>query len=307
METSKKKNIKQNARLLRKQLKNTDDTCAIEKTTWDLFSDHGILYSFPDSVFPAGTTFYRVRKAYASELIGTNDCWNPPKNIVNLNRFNQKNESILYISYKHPESAILEAKMDYWDRFLLIRYESIKQIDAKFINKVISKESKFKVVKGVNIINRVIRNTIMSAGNELVYHATNTIKKKINFNDVNSKEESSRALLYSSVIDSKYLNMAMNPEYAKDSLVIKDVKYCVNFFGYYGIGSSVYVVNDIFIKDEKIGFSIPKHDVSIETTPQVILDVNDIAKELLVHLNNGDTKKADIERKRNLTLNDSRF
>ena len=87
--------------------------------------------------YPAGTQFYRVRSIPKDDHVlplrsmsKVGDCWEPPPGIVKMGRLNKAGEPLLYTCPQDPRPAIGELKIPDGERFSLIVYEAIEDINV---------------------------------------------------------------------------------------------------------------------------------------------------------------------------------
>ena len=90
--------------------------------------------------YPTGTRFYRVRsiqkddkKLPLKSMSKISDCWEPPKEIVDIGRLNKAQEPLLYTTPGHPMTAVEELKIPDNEFFSLIVYEATQQINVAMI------------------------------------------------------------------------------------------------------------------------------------------------------------------------------
>ena len=90
--------------------------------------------------YASGTKFYRVRSIPEDDHIlplrsmsKTADCWEPPREIVGIGRLNKEGEPLLYTSPIDPFVAIGELKVPDGERFSLIVYEAVEDVNVAMI------------------------------------------------------------------------------------------------------------------------------------------------------------------------------
>ena len=90
--------------------------------------------------YPAGTRFYRVRSIPRDDrklplkfMSKVSDCWEPPKEIVDIGRLNKAHEPLLYTTPGHPMTAVEELKISENEFFSLIEYEATQKINVAMI------------------------------------------------------------------------------------------------------------------------------------------------------------------------------
>ena len=90
--------------------------------------------------YPSGTRFYRVRsipkddrKLPLKSMSKVSDCWEPPKEIIDIGRLNKAQEPLLYTTPGHPMTAVEELKISDNEFFSLIEYEATQKINVAMI------------------------------------------------------------------------------------------------------------------------------------------------------------------------------
>lgn len=93
-----------------------------------------------NSQYPAGTKFYRVRVIPKDDHITplrsmskVADCWEPPPEVVKMGRLNKEHEPLLYTSPVDPLVAIDEIKIPDGERFSLIVYEAVEEVNVTVV------------------------------------------------------------------------------------------------------------------------------------------------------------------------------
>lgn len=183
--------------------------------------------------YPKGTRFYRIRKLGVNDhyiplkaLSKKQDAWNAPEKFCKLGRLNKEGESLLYTVPQIPFIAVEEMKVQDNEWFLLIVYESIKDIKANMIGTWNDSE---EFSEDENLKMRMINNTLgmiftkdVGKGTEFLYRASERIAK--DYFDL--PKEIQDAWCYPSVAAKKGYNVCFRPEVASEVLSLVGIQVC---------------------------------------------------------------------------------
>ena len=185
--------------------------------------------SFPP--FPIGTRFYRVRTIPSCDrqlplksMSTIHDCWEPPKEIVDIGRLNRAKESLLYTTPVNPFIVIEERKIPEKEFFSLIVYEAIEQINVvpigircayKGLNE--SEILKLRMFEDF-LCHEFIRD--VGKGTEYLYRNSEYIAKR--FFDL--PPEVQDAWCYPSIVKKENYNVCFRPNKRKEKLKLIGVQ-----------------------------------------------------------------------------------
>ena len=154
------------------------------------------------------------------------DAWNAPEIFCKLGRLNKEGESLLYTVPQIPFIAVEEMKVQDNEWFLLIVYESVKDIKANVIGTWDDSE---EFSEDENLKMRMINNTLgmiftkdVGEGTEFLYRASERIAK--DYFDL--PKEIQDAWCYPSVAAKKGYNVCFRPEVASEVLSLVGVQVC---------------------------------------------------------------------------------
>lgn len=168
--------------------------------------------------YPAGTKFYRVRSIPRDDHIiplqsmsKVGDCWEPPQEIVKMGRLNKEHEPLLYTSPIYPLVAIEELKIPDGERFSLIVYEAVEDVNVTVIGGDPGTES-LDETDGlkVEMIQGFLRDEFtrdVGQGTEYLYRISESIAK--DYFDMPPVMHD--AWCYPSVVDKSKFNVAFRP------------------------------------------------------------------------------------------------
>ena len=116
------------------------DRAICDVVMFDTAEGKGGLFHPVSSRYPAGTHFYRVRAIPKDDhmvplraMSKVGDCWEPPRETVQIGRLNREGEPLLYTSPSNPLVAIDEAKIADGERCSLIVYEAVEDVKVTVI------------------------------------------------------------------------------------------------------------------------------------------------------------------------------
>lgn len=181
------------------------------------------------------TRFYRIRKIHADDyrippdvMKAESDAWNPPIEHCKTGRLNREGESLLYTSPSSPAVAVGEMRIVDNERFALIVYEAVQDINVSMIggssfppNSNVSDDDKLKL----DIINDFLTHEFIrdvGVGTEYLYKISETIAKD-HFDLPPSIQD---AWCYPSVANKKMFNVCFRPEKAKEKLKLIGSQLC---------------------------------------------------------------------------------
>ena len=171
-----------------------------------------------NSLYPAGTMFYRVRAIPKDDHIiplrsmsKVSDCWEPPREIVKAGRLNKEQEPLLYTTPIDPRVAIEELKIPDGEWFSLIVYEAVEDVNVTIIGgdvdtKGLDDEDALKVemIQGF-LCDEFTRD--VGTGTEYLYRISEIIAK--DYFDLPPVQHD--AWCYPSIADKKCYNVAFRP------------------------------------------------------------------------------------------------
>ena len=182
--------------------------------------------------YDTGTRFYRIRPIpfnqneldQYSQIVAY---WNPPVEKVNCpGRLNKIHESLLYTS-TNPHTAMVEMKIQNYQNFVLIIYETIRPIKINIIGAnndihILSEEDN----KKFQLYNNFLREEftkVVPCGSEYLYRVSEFIAKC--YFDLPPRDVQD-AWFYPSVASKGGYNICFRPEIAKESLKLVGALFC---------------------------------------------------------------------------------
>lgn len=170
------------------------------------------------SQYPAGTMFYRVRVIPKEDHVTplrsmstVGDCWEPPGEIVKMGRLNKEHEPLLYTSPIDPLVAIGELKIPDGERFSLIVYEAVEDVNVTVIGGDVDTEGldeddalKVEMIHGF-LSDEFTRE--VGQGTEHLYRLSEIIAKAY----FDLPPEMQDAWCYPSIVDKSRFNVAFRP------------------------------------------------------------------------------------------------
>jgi len=186
-----------------------------------------------NAVYPKNTMFYRARELPDDDHFTPlrtvrfpKDVWNPPKEIVKMQRLNKDNESLLYTSPINPNIAIGELRLDENRNFVLAVFEAISEIKVCSIANFaipfdLSSEQKLKHL----MINDFLRHEFIrdvGKGTEYLYRISEIIAKSY----FDLPEIFQDAWCYPSIVKKEYVNVCFRESKAKEKLKLNGIILC---------------------------------------------------------------------------------
>ena len=169
--------------------------------------------------YASGTKFYRVRSMPEDDHIlplrsmsKTADCWEPPRELVGMGRLNKEGEPLLYTSPINPFVAIGELKVPDGQRFSLIVYEAVEDVNVAMIGGAVhTKGLNDTDALKVEMIQGFLRDEFtrdVGQGTEFLYRISEVIAK--DYFDLPPDVQD--AWCYPSIVDQSKFNVAFRPE-----------------------------------------------------------------------------------------------
>lgn len=186
-------------------------------------------------VFPAGTNFWRARRASTgpgvapdADMRRLGDAWAPPPHCVKSpGRLNFQGESILYVCPDDAELTLREARIPEGEPFYLIRYRAKRPVTAVEVPGQVlpgwelteTETDKYEMLLDFF---KVEFTRDAAPGTEYLYRLSNTIARS--FYDLPPHVQD--AWIYPSVEGRPRLNVALRPQKASECLELLGVARC---------------------------------------------------------------------------------
>ncbi len=185
--------------------------------------------------YPAGTSFFRVKKLVGSNLPNERfgvkqDYWETPSKYLNTyGRLNKPGESLLYVS-PDMSCAIKEMKLKYDEYFAVIKYTAADQIKVNMIGGDFDYDQIGEISEKAKLVHEIYRNFLcdefsrdVGKGTEYLYRISEKIAK--DHFDLPPRVVQD-AWAYTSVQDKTKYNVCFRPEIAHDLLELNGAMIC---------------------------------------------------------------------------------
>lgn len=185
------------------------------------------------STYPIGTRFFKIRSLTAEDhyipllaMSKEQDAWNAPEEKCKIGRINKEGESLLYTSPQNPNICVEEMGINDDERFCLIVYEAVKDIQTTLIG---IWENSLDYTQEENLKMRMITNILkdlftrdVGKGTEYWYRVSERIAK--DYYDL--PREMQDGWCYPSIAAKLGYNVCFRPEVAKEVLRLVGVQIC---------------------------------------------------------------------------------